>query len=67
MFTLLGLGVKAVVYCVVGLMILLFKNFVCGCIAKRIAIKRGMKGEGFFWGFFLGVLGIAVMRICPKY
>ena len=38
-----------------------------GLIAKGIAKKRGMKGEGFCWGFFLGVIGIIVIRCCPKY
>lgn len=42
-------------------------SILMGLIAARIATKRGMKGEGFWWGFCLGVVGIIVMRCCPKY
>ena len=51
-----------------GLMLLsILVSVLMGVIAARIATKRGMKGEGFWWGFCLGVVGIIVMRCCPKY
>lgn len=44
-----------------------FIGVIYGLIARNVANKRGMRGEGFWWGFFLGIPGIIVMRCCPKY
>lgn len=37
---------------------------ICGLIAKSIASNRGMSG-GFWWGFFLLVIGIIVVAVRP--
>ncbi|MCQ2536708.1 MAG: hypothetical protein MJ110_07065 [Lachnospiraceae bacterium] len=49
------------------LLLVIIVATIMGFIAAHIATKRGMKGEGFWWGFCLGVVGIIVMRCCPKY
>ena len=36
-----------------------------GAVSKVITSNRGMKG-GFWWGFFLGVIGIIVVAVRPK-
>lgn len=51
----------------VYLMVVIIVATINGLIAANVATKRGMKGEGFWWGFCLGVVGIIVMRCCPKY
>ena len=40
-------------------------GFIWGFVSKGIAYKRGMNG-GFWWGFFLGVIGIMVVAVRPK-
>lgn len=49
------------------LVMVLIKAVINGIIAKRVAKKRGLQHEGFWWGFYLGTIGIIVMRCCPKY
>lgn len=48
------------------LIIVLIFETICGFIAQGIARKRGLKDNGFCWGFFLSILGIIIMRCCPK-
>ena len=38
---------------------------VCGFVSKTINDNRGKDG-GFWWGFFLGVIGIVVVAVRPK-
>ena len=38
---------------------------ICGFISKAIAESRGMEG-GFWWGFFLTIIGIVVVAVRPK-
>lgn len=38
---------------------------VCGIFAANEAKKRKMPG-GFWWGFFLGPIGVIVMRCAPN-
>ena len=38
---------------------------ICGMISKGIASSRGMEG-GFWWGFFLSVIGIIVVAVRPN-
>lgn len=39
-------------------------SFFCGCVAKLITIKKGYE-HGFFWGFGLGIVGIAIVSFRP--
>ena len=32
-----------------------------GCIARKICNDKGYQNEGFWWGFFLGVIGLIVV------
>ena len=36
-----------------------------GCITKHINESRGRDG-GFWWAFFLGVIGIIIVAVRPK-
>lgn len=56
------------IYLLIGicLMIFLIIRTVYGFIAQAIARGRNLKAAGFGWGFFLGLLGIIIMRCCPK-
>ena len=39
--------------------------FICGIVAKHISKERRISG-GFWWGFFLGVIGIIVVAVRPR-
>ena len=43
----------------------LIMALITGFIAKKITENRGMQG-GFWWGFFLGIIGIIVVAVRPK-
>lgn len=45
--------------------VVLIYAVVCGAVSKVITSNRGMDG-GFWWGFFLGIIGIIVVAIRPK-
>lgn len=38
---------------------------ICGFVAKHVATTREMSG-GFWWGFFLGVVGLVVVAVRPN-
>lgn len=38
---------------------------VCGCVSEHITKSRKMYG-GFWWGFFLGIIGIVVVAVRPN-
>lgn len=46
-------------------LVTLIYAIVCGIISKTITSKRFMDG-GFWWGFFLGVIGIIVVAVRPQ-
>ena len=48
-----------------GIIIALIYGLVCGFVSKSINNNRGRDG-GFWWGFFLGVIGIIVVAVRPK-
>ena len=48
-----------------GIIIALIYGLVCGFVCKSINNNRGRDG-GFWWGFFLGVIGIIVVAVRPK-
>lgn len=50
---------------VVGLIAALVVMVIFGCISKKINNSRGRDG-GFWWGFFLGVIGIVIVAVRPK-
>jgi hypothetical protein len=46
--------------------ILLFVGLICGGICAVIAAQKNLSpGNGFAWGFLLGVVGIIVVAIRP--
>ena len=47
---------------VIGVIIV---SIICGLICKAIASNRGMDG-GFWWGFFLWIIGIIVVAVRPN-
>ena len=40
-------------------------RIILGLVSSRVMKNRGCKG-GFWWGFFLGVVGIIVEAVRPK-
>jgi hypothetical protein len=44
---------------------LLIWRIILGLVSRRVMKNRGGKG-GFWWGFFLGVIGIIVEAVRPK-
>ncbi len=38
---------------------------ICGFITKAITNNRCMEG-GFWWGFFLGIIGIIIVAVRPN-
>ena len=52
-------------YIVLAVVAVLVVATLFGYIAKHIATSRNMNG-GFWWGFLLGITGIAVVAIRPK-
>ena len=52
-------------YSVIYLITILVVQIVFGLITKKINNNRGREG-GFWWGFFLGVIGIIVVAVRPK-
>lgn len=50
------------------ILILIFVIFrtILGFVSSAIAERRELKDKGFFWGFCLGIVGIIIMRCCPK-
>lgn len=48
-----------------GIIAALIYGVVCGYVSKAINNNRGKEG-GFWWVFFLGVLGIIVVAVRPK-
>lgn len=44
---------------------LVFLPVIKGLVAWKVTKNRGMPG-GFWWGFFLGVIGIVVQAVRPK-
>ena len=44
---------------------LLVWRIILGLVSSRVMKNRGCKG-GFWWGFFLGVVGIIVEAVRPK-
>lgn len=54
------------VYALTTLIIALIEACIFGAITKAINEKKGYEG-GFWWGFFLGVIGIIVVAVRPDY
>ena len=44
---------------------LLVWRIILGLVSRRVSKNRGRRG-GFWWGFFLGVVGIIVEAVRPK-
>lgn len=52
----------AVIGYIVGVII---SSVICGIISRAISKSRGMEG-GFWWGFFLYIIGIIVVAVKPN-
>ena len=48
-----------------GIVGALIVGIICGFICKSISSRRGMDG-GFWWGFFLGIIGVIVVAVKPS-
>ncbi len=48
-----------------SVILFLIVSFICGTICQSISKSRGMEG-GFWWGFFLWVIGIIVVAVRPN-
>lgn len=44
---------------------ILVEALICGLISRAITKGRGMEG-GFWWGFFLSIIGIIVVAVRPN-
>jgi len=44
--------------------LVIIQSVVCGFITKSINSSKGYDG-GFWWGFFLSILGIVVVAVRP--
>lgn len=53
-------------YGIIGLIATLIEACIFGAITKAINENKGYEG-GFWWGFFLGVIGIIVVAVRPHY
>ena len=51
----------AISYFIVSLIVCI----VCGFVTKSINNSRGREG-GFWWGFFLTIIGIIIVAVRPK-
>ena len=43
----------------------LIQAVICGIVSALVASAKGRKG-GFFWGFFLSILGIIIVLFLPN-
>ena len=48
-----------------SLLTIIIVGLICGLISRAIAKGRGMVG-GFWWGFFLWIIGIIVVAVKPN-
>lgn len=55
-----------ILFVLLEIVVIIIIRSIMGCIASSIANRRGLKDKGFGWGFLLGIIGIIVMRCCPR-
>ena len=60
-------GMAEVLPALTGAMLigLIIWRVVLGLVARRVTTNRGRRG-GFWWGFFMGFIGIIVAAVRPK-
>lgn len=60
-------AMAAAVPVVIGLLLAasLLWRVILGLVARRVTSNRGRRG-GFWWGFFMGFIGIIVAAVRPK-
>jgi uncharacterized membrane protein YeaQ/YmgE (transglycosylase-associated protein family) len=47
-----------------GFVAAIILGIICGLITRSMNIKKGYDG-GFWWGFFLSIIGIIVVAVRP--
>lgn len=57
-------GTAGVTVALVILLIMLIINIILGCQTKKMNAAKGLTG-GFWWGFFLGTVGVIVVALRP--
>ena len=59
------LGVFYMKYIIIAVCVFLAQAFIFGFITRAIARSKGYDG-GFWWGFFLGLIGLIVVAVRPS-
>ena len=59
-----AVGLVAFNYIIIAVCVFLVQGLIFGFITRAIADSKGYDG-GFWWGFFLGLLGLIVVAVRP--
>lgn len=59
-----AVGLVAFNYIIIAVCVFLVQGLIFGFITRAIADSKGYDG-GFWWGFFLGILGLIVVAVRP--
>ena len=60
-----AVGLVAFNYIIIAVCVFLVQGLIFGFITRAIADSKGYDG-GFWWGFFLGLLGLIVVAVRPN-
>lgn len=57
-------GLVTLNYAVIAICVYIVQGLIFGLITRSVASSKGYDG-GFWWGFFLGILGLIVVAVRP--